>query len=286
MDPNSLGGGGGGTNNTGGDLGLNMGLDDIWGMGDSTNLFFNMDAFSSAPASAIGNGSTASNAMMPQAQQQQQQQQLQQLQLQQQPAAVGAGGGGGGGGIDLSSLGFDMGGSSMDPEAWRMLLQGDPSMDDLFGGGGGGGGLTADIAQRPSIPQPPVATLVPADLDALSKNYHLPAPHTPSIKSPAPTAKKPRQTKSKKASSAKGEKSGGGVAAKSKASSATAGAGAASRKGATPKLKSPTPQPMLPVASAADSPSSDSVRRIKPKAEPAGAMVAVPSPTPSTRPIG
>ncbi|KAJ2580095.1 hypothetical protein GGH95_002771, partial [Coemansia sp. RSA 1836] len=89
------------------------GMDDMWGMSDSTNTFFNMDAFSSAPATAIGNGAnnTATTST--------------------------SGGGGVSSGIDLSAaFGIDMSGASMDPDAWKMLLQGDPSMDDLFAGFG------------------------------------------------------------------------------------------------------------------------------------------------------
>ncbi|KAJ2731228.1 hypothetical protein H4S06_006912, partial [Coemansia sp. BCRC 34490] len=200
MDPNSLmnntstgnggqasssgGMGAGASGGSGGDLGLSLGLDDIWGMSDATNLFFNMDAFSSAPSSAIGNGAAASSTMMGASalssgaaaslnpQQQQQQMQVQQNQQNQAASATG---------IDLSSLGFDMGGSSMDPEAWRMLLQGDPSMDDLFGSSGSfGSGVGAsasltgsgiDTAHRlANNNTAPAATLVPADLDALSRN--------------------------------------------------------------------------------------------------------------------
>ncbi|KAJ1989999.1 hypothetical protein EDC05_004351, partial [Coemansia umbellata] len=284
-----------GSAGTGGS-GADSGLDDLWGMGDATNLFFNMDAFSSAPASAVGNGPAQSS-----------------FNAANNTSNANAASSGGAGGIDLAALGFDMAGASMDPDAWRMLLQGDPSMDDLLGGFGASAGGQPLATSNPSAPgtvnandtqlgassaaaaaaaaaammssatalptsmlshAAPAATLVPADLDALSKN---PAQQQASLKSPTPTAKKPRQTKPKKPAAPKGEK-----AAKSKAS----------RKGATPKLKSPTPQPnaatdSLPTSQASGSsdakatlsPSAEAVRRIKPKAE--GGVAA--SPTPSAK---
>ncbi|KAJ2472173.1 hypothetical protein GGI02_001772, partial [Coemansia sp. RSA 2322] len=272
------------------------GMDEMWGMGDAANMFFNMDAFSSAPVSAIGNGTAA------------------------------------GSNIDLSTaFGLDMNGSSMDPEAWKMLLQGDPTMDDLFGGFSASVGAASTVAMGSlSIPgsshsamfgggavaPASMATLAPADLDALSRpqqimsmlpSASLPsaAPHAaapPSaaaqLKSPTPSAKKPRAPKPKKSASAVApttKVAGAGIekpAPKSKA-----------KKAATPKLKSPTPLPpssdptalmspagaspaavgsaFKPPGGAPESPGTEAARRaIKPKAEGAAA-----SPTPSTRSV-
>ncbi|KAJ1842213.1 hypothetical protein LPJ70_003911, partial [Coemansia sp. RSA 2708] len=238
------------------------GLEDLWGMGDATNMFFNMDAFSSAPGSAGGNPASSaptapSSSVAATAAAQ---------------ATGPADGGQADGGVDLSTLGFDVGGASMDAEAWKMLLQGDPSMDELFGGSGGGfgsGGGTVSAVAAPTAQVPPGAaagtgTLAPADLDALNRQQ---MPPPPAVKSPTPSAKKPRQPKPKKAASAKGEKT------KSKA-----------KKAATPKLKSPTPSPATGDAGMRGgpaSPASDTMRRIKPKGD--GASVA--SPTPSAKSI-
>ncbi|KAJ1864239.1 hypothetical protein LPJ78_003531, partial [Coemansia sp. RSA 989] len=255
---------GGGTGDSGADDFLNFsqatsmfssgdtGLEDLWNMGDATNMFFNMDAFSSAPASAGGNSSTSAAPASTQ------------------PPASSAEAQAN---VDLSSLGFDMGGASMDPEAWKMLLQGDPSMDELFGGSGGAGSIggTASAAMGPTAVAPQAmasGTLAPADLDALNKQQ-MPPP-MPQIKSPTPTAKKPRQPKAKKASGAKVDKT------KSKA-----------KKAATPKLKSPTPQPVSALSDAGGarngpaSPASDTMRKIKPKAD----SVSIASPTPSAKSV-
>ncbi|KAJ2228988.1 hypothetical protein IWW45_006384, partial [Coemansia sp. RSA 485] len=250
IDPSSAGadGSGGGNGNSGGAddflgfqnsmfMGNEANMDEMWGIGGgdaAANIFFNMDAFSSAPTTTAD-------------------------------AASSAAGGQPQNNMDLASLGFDMG-ASVDPEAWKMLLQGDPAMDDIFGGFGqqpltssvdtqvlGAAAVSQPLVQTQMVGQqhqqhqPGVSmaggTLAPSDLDALrnpaaatAANITAPAPGAASqaaaasaavslpqpIKSPTPsaTAKKPRQTKPKKPAAPKGEK-----ASKAKA-----------KKAATPKL--------------------------------------------------
>ncbi|KAJ2056064.1 SWI/SNF chromatin-remodeling complex subunit [Coemansia sp. S146] len=283
------------------------GMDEMWGMGDAANMFFNMDAFSSAPATAIGNGTSAATTTTGQ-------------------AATSSG-------IDLSAaFGLDMNGASMDPDAWKMLLQADPSMDDLFSGFGASGGVGSSsgvVASSLSIPPgadqhsaamfgitSPMATLAPADLEALSRPSHLglssaqtmvPQPASVAtasqLKSPTPSAKKPRAPKAKKSATA-------AAAAAPAAAPQAKTAKAKAKKAATPKLKSPTPMPDLSsgtspgTASAVaggivsggaksaaavlgESPAPDAIRRIKPKADgTVGTPAAAASPTPSAKSVG
>ncbi|KAJ1644371.1 hypothetical protein LPJ64_003937, partial [Coemansia asiatica] len=294
-------------------MGNEANMDEMWGIGGgdaAANIFFNMDAFSSAPSTTTADIAASAAAGQPQ------------------------------NNMDLASLGFDMG-ASVDPEAWKMLLQGDPSMDDIFGGFGqqplassvDTQVLGVSTAANPAVSQPlgqsqmpgqqhqggvslAGGTLAPSDLDALrnpaaaaaaaasitappsvttataagasssvaaaaAAAVSLPRP----IKSPTPSAttKKTRQTKPKKPAAPKGEK-----ASKAKA-----------KKAATPKLKSPTPQitdptannssnnsPLASNVTTAISPSAESVRKIRPKADSsAGAAAVGASPTPSVKSV-
>ncbi|KAJ2798367.1 hypothetical protein H4S07_005708, partial [Coemansia furcata] len=231
------------------------GMDEMWGMGDAASMFFNMDAFSSAPATATATttGPTA--------------------------------------GIDLSAaFGLDMNGASMDPDAWKMLLQGDPSMDDLFSGFASSiGPAAAAAAGHPTAPlaapagdpnamfgvTSAMATLAPSDLDALSRPSVV-APSSSSssqLKSPTPSAaKKPRAPKPKKPTTAVPVVAPQATKAKTKA-----------KKAATPKLTSPTPDISAMSPKAREPSSPDALRRsIKPKAD--GAATPA-SPTPSAKSI-
>ncbi|KAJ2859495.1 SWI/SNF chromatin-remodeling complex subunit, partial [Coemansia aciculifera] len=286
------------------------GMDEMWGMGDAANMFFNMDAFSSAPATAIGNGTSATTTATTTGQ-----------------AATSSG-------IDLSAaFGLDMNGASMDPDAWKMLLQADPSMDDLFSGFGASGGVGSSsgvVASSLSIPPgadqhsgamfgitSPMATLAPADLEALSRPSHLglssaqtmvPQPTSVAtasqLKSPTPSAKKPRAPKAKKSATTAAAAAAPAAAPQAKAAKSKA------KKAATPKLKSPTPMPDLssgtsPATASAvaggivsggaksaaavlgESPAPDAIRRIKPKADgTVGTPAAAASPTPSAKSVG
>ncbi|KAJ2666662.1 SWI/SNF chromatin-remodeling complex subunit [Coemansia sp. RSA 1199] len=225
--------------------GADSSLDDVWNLGDTTNIFFNMEAFNSAPASA--GDSQASMAPPTSAQ----------------ASLPTVDGTQTSGGMDLGALGFEAG-PSVDADAWQMLMQGDPALNDMFSGfGSDAGPSSVSAVAAPTSLAPPAAsgTLAPADLDALSRQQRAPPPP---VKSPTPSAKKPRQPKPKKAAAPKGDKS------KAKA-----------KKAATPKLKSPTPQSDAVAKTGPGSPTSDSVRRIKPKAD--GASVA--SPTPSAKSV-
>ncbi|KAJ2611470.1 SWI/SNF chromatin-remodeling complex subunit [Coemansia sp. RSA 1365] len=247
------------------------GLEELWNMGDDTNMFFNMDAFSSAPGSAIGNGTMGSSAAAVMLSTAVPNQSVVPNTVNEPTQALATSSGGG---LDLAALGFDMSGASMDPEAWNMLMQGDPSMDDLFNGFGGtnptGVPTNNPVAVNGSMGFKPVdtGTLAPSDLESLTKNASASLAQAPSlVKSPTPSAaKKPRQPKSKKSAS-KSDKP------KPK-----------SRKAATPKLKSPTPQPVSvgnptkPIT-IGGSPGSDAVRKIQPKSTDGIAA----SPTPSVK---
>ncbi|KAJ2801421.1 hypothetical protein H4R21_002798, partial [Coemansia helicoidea] len=222
--------GAGGANGSGGIS--DGGFEDLWGIGDAASMFFNMDAFSSAPATGGGSGPLMAGG------------------------ATLAADSGSASTADL--FGFDMGGTSMDADALKLILQGDTSMDELLGGlGTSAGGGAAVPAAGPMVG----ATLAPADLDAMAAASSQPAAVT--VKSPTPLAKKPRPPKAKKAAAPKADRP-----SKAKA-----------KKAATPKLKSPTPQPADAARTGPTSPASDTVRRIKPKAD------SIASPTPSAKSI-
>ncbi|KAJ1946628.1 hypothetical protein GGF37_001042, partial [Kickxella alabastrina] len=329
------GGGGGGGNGRTDDFAMNFSqnsmfmanndgnMDEMWGIGGdaAANIFFNMDAFSSAPTSAVGNATPS--AAMP---------------ASSAPAPASASASAAAGALDLASLGFDMTGGGMDPEAWKMLLQGDPAMDDLFGGfapalastaldpqAAGAAQMGSQMQQQMVQQQQQqqqhhqklqhhqqqqlqlqqsqvqnqfhhqqqqqqhlqhqhqlqMGTLAPADLEALTRA----PPQQPMSAATLPPALPATTLKSPATTTKKPRQPKAKKAPAPKGEKTTK---SKAKKAATPKLKSPTPQPTTPQDSspgnATISPNTEIMRKIRPKAEGAAAGVGVgASPTPSAK---